>query len=152
MRTHFTEVLARERACLTEVSTGGMLAGWRRRIVEELMTPRSPYFLALQRSRDVPERAEFLDQWRELIAETLDRLLQSSTMRDTPCPLRRAPGIDVDAQRTAVLILAALHGGSTLSRIAEDARPLDAALDLALVPFAATGDNSPSRTGNKLPS
>ena len=92
MRTHFAEVLARESACLAEVTTGAMLASWRRRVVEELMTPRSPYVLALQQSGDVPDRADFLDQWRELIAETLDRLLQSSATRDAPCPFRRAHG------------------------------------------------------------
>ena len=151
MRTHFAEVLARESACLAGVTNGAMMASWRRRVVEEFMTPRSPYVSALQQTGDVPDRADFLDQWRELIAETVDRLLHCGATGDTLWPSARATTSDVDAQKTAVLILAALHGGSALSQIAQDPRPLNAALDLALVPFAATEDNSPARTGNELP-
>jgi hypothetical protein len=149
MRTHFAEVLARESACLAGVTDGTMLASWRRRVVEELMTPRSPYVLALRQTGDVPERADFLDRWRWLIAETVDRLLQSGATGDTLWPSAHTAGADVDAQKTAVLILAALHGGSTLSQIAQDPRPLNAALDLALALFAVTEDNSPERTGNE---
>ena len=149
MRTHFAEVLARESAGLAGVTDGAMLASWRRRIVEELMTPRSPYVLALQHTDDVPERADFLDQWRELIAETVDRLLQPRPTEDTRRPSAPAPRADIDAQKTAVLILAALHGGSTLSQIAQDPRPLNAALDLALAPFATAEANCPARTGNE---
>ena len=152
MRIHFAEVLARESACLAGVTTGGMLVCWRRRVVEELMTPRSPYVLALQQSGDLADRADFLDRWRELIAETVDRLVQSAATKDTHWPSARAPTADVDAHRTAVLILAALHGGSTLSQITQDPRPLNAALDLALAPFATTEDDNPERTGNWLPS
>jgi hypothetical protein len=151
MTTHFAEVLGRENACLAGVTSGAMLARWRRHVVEELMTPQSPYALAFQQSGDVPDREDFLDQWRELIAETVDRLLQYNATRDTRCPSSRALGADVDAQKTAVLILAALHGGLTLSHLANDPRPLNAALDLALVPFAVTEDNTLARTGTKLP-
>ncbi|AWS44162.1 hypothetical protein DKM19_25220 [Streptosporangium sp. 'caverna'] len=151
MRTHFAEVLARESACLAGATDGAMLAGWRRRVVKELMTPRSPYVLALRQTGDVPERADFLDRWRELIAETVDRLLQSGSTGDIPWPPAQAPKADVDPQKTAVLILAALHGGSTLSQIAQDPWPLNAALDIALAPFAATEDDSPARTGTSSP-
>ncbi|GAB3163717.1 hypothetical protein [Microbispora hainanensis] len=147
MRTHFAEVLARENACLAGVTDGAKLAGWRRRVVEELMTPRSPYVFALRQTGDGAERADFLDRWRELIAETLDRLLQSGATGGTHCSSGQAARrADADPHKTAVLILAALHGGSTLSRIAKDPWPLNAALDLALAPFTATEDNSPART------
>lgn len=126
-----------------------MLACWRRRIVDELMTPRSPYLLALQPTDDVPERADFLDRWRELIAEMVDRLVQSGTTVDALWPTADATKVDVDVQKTAVLILAALHGGSTLSRLVQDPRPLNAALDLALAPFAATEDNCRARMGTE---
>lgn len=145
MRTHFAEVLARESACLAGVTDGAKLAGWRRRVVEELMTPRSPYVFALGQTGDGAERADFLDRWRELIAETLDRL-QSGATGDAHCSSGQTRRADVDPQKTAVLILAALHGGSTLSRIAKDPWPLNAALDLALAPFAATEDKGPART------
>jgi hypothetical protein len=150
MRTDFAEVLARESAYLAGVADRAMLAGWRRRVVEELMTPQSPYVLALRQTGDVPDRADFLDRWRWLIAEMVDRLLQS-VKGNTPCSSAQAPRNDVDAQKTAVLILAALHGGSILSRVAKDPGPLDAALDFALLPFAATEDSSPARTGNEWP-
>ncbi|GAA0410336.1 hypothetical protein GCM10009530_73520 [Microbispora corallina] len=143
MRTHFAEVLARESACLAGVTDGAKLAGWRRRVVEELMTPLSPYVLAMRQAGDVPDRADFLDRWRDLIAETVDRLLQSGTTGDTHFSSDQSHRADVDAQKTAVLILAALHGGSTLSQISQDPWPLNAALDLALAPFAATEDNCP---------
>jgi hypothetical protein len=48
-----------------------------------------------------------------------------------------------------VLILAAFHGGGTLSQIARDPWPLNAALDIALAPFAAAEDDSTARTGNE---
>lgn len=147
MRTYFAEVLARERACLAGVTDRAMLASWRRGVVEELMTPQSPYVMALRQTRDVRDRADFLDQWRELLAEAVDRLLQSGVTKDTPCASPQGPRADVDAQKTAVLILAALHGGSTLSQLTQDPRPLNAALDLALVSFVAAEDNSPARTG-----
>lgn len=137
MRTYFAEVLARESACLSGVTDGAMLAGWRRCIVGELMTPQSPYALALRQTGDVCDRADFLDRWRELIAETVERLQRSRAL---------CPTADVDAQKTAVLILAALHGGSTLSQLTQDPRPLNAALDLALAPFAATDHNGLSRS------
>ena len=104
--------------------------------------------LALRQTGDVPDRADFLDRWRRLIAETVDRLLPS-VKGNTLCSSAQTPRADVDAQKTAVLILAALHGGSILSRVAQDPGPLDAALDFALLPFAATEDNSPARTGNE---
>jgi hypothetical protein len=151
MKSHFAEVLTREIARLAGVTNTQMLAGWRRQVVEELMTPRSPYVLALQHTGDGPDRADFLDQWRELIAETVDRLLRSGATGRPPGTSAPAPRPDFDAQEIAMFILAALHGGSALSQLAQDSRPLDAALDLALGPFAAPEDNSPATTGNALP-
>jgi hypothetical protein len=142
MRTHFAEVLARESACLAGVTDGAKLAGWRRRVVEELMTPRSPYALALRQTGDVPERADFLGRWQGLIEEAVDRLLKAdATLSTTPSATQETSnGYDVDPHKTAVLILAALHGGSTLSQIAQDPWPLNAALDIALAPFGAPED------------
>ena len=145
MRTYFTEVLARERACLAGINDRTMLAKWRRGVVKELMTPQSPYVLALRQTGNVRDRADFLDRWRELISETVDRLVQSGATGDTLCSSAKRPNCDVDAQKTAVLILAALHGGSTLSQLARDPRPLNAALDLALA--WADQDNSLAKTG-----
>jgi hypothetical protein len=142
MRTYFTEVLAREEARLAGVTDATMFSGWRHCLVEELMTPDSPYTLALRPSGAVRDRADFLDRWRALIAATVGRLMRTSPSGETFCASAQAPQADVDAEKTAVLILAALHGGSTLSQLAQDPRPLNAALDLALAPFAAAEDNS----------
>lgn len=142
MSTHFAEVLACESARLSGVTDGEMLADWRRAVVEELMTPHSPYVLALRQTGHVRDQADFLDRWRDLIAEAVERVLRSGAMGETPRSYARAPKVDVDAHNTAVLILAALRGGTTLSQLARDPRPLDAALDLALVPFMATGDTA----------
>lgn len=81
------------------------------------------------------------------IAETVDRLLQAGAARGALCSSAQSPTSDVDAQRTAVLILAALHGGSILSQLAQDPRPLYAALDLALLPLVATEDSGVARAG-----
>ncbi|MBY8346121.1 hypothetical protein LXH13_39175 [Streptomyces spinosirectus] len=141
MRTHIAEVPARESAGLAAVTDRAKLADWRRQVVEELMTPSSPYVVALRQTGDMRARADFLDQWRELIAEAVDRLLKSGAPGARLCTSRRTGDVGVDARKIVVLILAALQGGSTLSRIAPDARPLNAALDLALVPVAATEDD-----------
>jgi len=134
MKTHFAQVLADEGAQLAAVTDGSMLAEWRNRVVTEVMTPHSPYAIALRHTGDIQQRAAFLDRWRELIAETVARLLRS------PCECAVADGTptraDVDPQKTAVLILAALHGGCTLSHVVQDRWPLNAALDIALAPFA----------------
>jgi hypothetical protein len=140
MTTHFAEVLARESACLAGVTDGAELARWRRRVVGEVMTPRSPYALALRQTGDVPERADLLDRWRGLIEQAVDRLLQAGTPAGANRSAPRARSNDVDPQKTVVLILAALHGGSTLGQIAQDPWPLNAALDIALAPFAAPED------------
>jgi hypothetical protein len=150
MKAHFAEVLARERAALDGIVDEAMLACWRRRIVDELMTPRSAYATALQQTEDVSERADFLDRWRELIAETVHRLTRPASSPDG-APTSRGARVDVDAQKSAVLIVAALLGGRTLSLLAQDPRPLDAALELALAPFVAIDDGRTASTGNQTP-
>lgn len=142
MKTHFAEVLARESARLAQVTDGATLVGWRDRVVEELMTPNSPYALALRPTGDVAERADLLCRWRGLIEEAVGRTLQADAEAGTTCPAMRATsnGVDGAPHKTAVLILAALHGGNTLSQLAQDPWPLIAALDLALAPFAASED------------
>jgi hypothetical protein len=143
MRTHFAEVLARESACLAGVTDRAKLTKWRGRVVDELMTPRSPYALALRQTGDVPDRAEFLDRWRGLIEEAVDRLLKADATASTSRSATQAKSNGVDPHKTALLILAALHGGSTLSQIAQDPGPLNAAVDIALAPFTAPeGTNS----------
>lgn len=143
MRPPFSEVLARESASLARVTDQAKLAAWRRRVVEELMTPDSPYALALRATGDMPARAAFLDRWRNLIAKAVDRLPQSRAPEGPNASSAQSRRRGVDAQEAAMLILAALHGGNTLSQVAQDPRPLNAALDLALSPFAGHGGYGP---------
>lgn len=140
MRAHFAEVLAREAASLAEVTDGAELARWRRRLVGELMDPHSPYVMALRQTGDMADRAVFLGRWRGLIEQMVRRVLHGHATRAGNPAERRLPGpAQADAQETAVLILAALHGGSTLSQVAQDPRPLNAALDLALGRLSDSG-------------
>ena len=131
MNGHFAEVLARESETLAGVTDAERLNDWRDRIVGELMDPASPYALAMRQTSDLKARARFLDSWRRLIARTVDKVLKadSTTLASHAPPQSHA---DTDPHKTAVLILAALHGGTTLSRVAQDPGPLNAALDIAL--------------------
>lgn len=151
MTTHFTEVLARESACLAGVSDGPKLAAWRHRMVRELMTPGSPYVLAMRQTGDAPERDAFLCRWRGLIAEAVDRLRRADAIEGANGPVARARRIDIDPQKTAVLILAALHGGSTLSHVAQDPWPLNAALDMALAAFSTPENAHSADAGTEQP-
>ncbi|WP_307610288.1 hypothetical protein [Pseudarthrobacter sp. W1I19] len=118
-----------------EVTDSETLNSWRKDLVEELMNPQSSYTLVLRERRGGRDRVDFLDGWCELIAETLDRLLQSGARGSIPCSPEAGTNARADTRKTALLILAALHGGGTLSQLAEDPRPLNAALDLAFVPL-----------------
>jgi hypothetical protein len=132
MTTYFMEVLARETMSLAAVTDAASLGQWRSALVDELTTAQSPYAKVLRQEGELRDRAAFLDQWRDLIAAAVDRVVKSD-------PAARA---DADVQKTAMLILAALHGGSVLSRVAKDRRPLNAALDLALVPLPTPVDDA----------
>ncbi|MFJ9098145.1 hypothetical protein ACIRJM_06585 [Streptomyces sp. NPDC102405] len=129
MRTHIAEVW-RESAWLAVGTDRAKSADWRRRVVEELMIPSSPYVSALSQTGDMRSRADFLDQGRELIAEAVDRLLKSGApggqalqvAPDSTCRCRRLEDRGADPRGAS--------GGSTLSRTARDRRPLNAALDL----------------------
>lgn len=135
MTTYFADVLAFEDLYLSNVNTPVQITLWRDRVVGELMNPHSPYSHVVRLTTATPERAHFLELWRSLLAKTVERLLG-------PCPQV------VDPDRTAVLILAALHGGTTLSRVGNDPRgPINAALDLALA--ALNGDHNAS--GSEVP-
>jgi hypothetical protein len=50
-----------------------------------------------------------------------------------------------------VLIVAAFHGGVTLSRVTQDPWPLDAALDIALAPFTPSRNATSNNTAALLP-
>lgn len=111
----FRAVLEAERRSLTAVVRPEDLARWRTRVVREVMDRRSPYAQALRRGHPPCRQDEFFRTWRSLIADALQRV----------APTGRAEGL-------AIATLAALQGGATLSRLADDAGSLEAALDIAL--------------------
>ena len=121
---YFAEVLARETTCLDGVADRAALDEWRRDVVRELMTPDSPYVLAMQPTSDVCRQADFLERWQELISATLNRVLVSERAENAPRSAEEPRIADVDVQKTALLIVAALNGGSMLSRVTQDRRPL----------------------------
>lgn len=152
MRTYFAEVLARESARLAEVRDGATLESWRHHLVAEVMTPRSRYVSALRQSDDeTSDRAEFLDQWRELLIQMIERVQRSRASDDVDNSARHSPTEDIDTEKTAVLILAALHGGVILTQLARDPQPLNAALDLALVPLMTAAGNGVAKMGPNRP-
>jgi len=138
MHADFAEVLAHEARSLAAVTDVGHLDGWRHRLVAHVMAPQSAYAKALRSDGEPAARAAFLDQWHDLLATTLVRVLG-------PGP---AAGPATDVHRTALLIVAAVHGGAVLSRLTQDAGPLSASLELALGPFLRTAGRGPGSTGS----
>ena len=156
MKSQFAQVLATEKDCLTAVGDRMQLAEWRDRVVKEVLTPGSPYVFALRTNPDVQERAEFLARWRELIADAIGRVISHEKARPrstTPTvePIHHSYDALGEPEKIAVLILAALHGGCTLSHVAQSQWPLDAALDIALAPFANCDEPPGSGTPNVQP-
>ncbi|MDF1604085.1 hypothetical protein [Nocardioides sp. YIM 152315] len=135
MTTHFVDVLAIEDAALAQVTNREDMTRWRRRVVRELMRPQSRYATALRRVPDSAAGRDFLVTWQGLLTAAVERVLSS----ENPPEVRSAAGRRHHDRRAAdelaVLILAALHGGGLLSRVADDPAPLEAALDIALAPL-----------------
>lgn len=132
--TCFTEVLAREAAVLAATHDRVALRAWRTHLVAEVTDPQSPYASALGQVGDSGSiRAGFLEAWGHLIAGALERVIRQQVSDDRP-GLRTARQQPIDADRTAVLVVAAMHGGALLGRLSSEGRPIDAALDLALAP------------------
>lgn len=130
-------MLAREDALLSTAHDAGALKTWRTHLVAEVTDPRSPYASALRQVCDSASctRSGFLEHWTDLIAKALERVLSQHVCDERSSAKRRPARRRIDADRTAVLVLAAVHGGAVLSRLSRDGGPIDAALDLALAPF-----------------
>lgn len=137
MQAYFTEVLARETASLAGVHDRERLAEWRQGLVDQAMACRSPYAQALRHDGDPQDRATFVDRWGELIAATLERITRS----------RAQVRAEINTRQAATSIIAALYGGSLLSRVSEDAAPLQASLNIALAPFFAPPDEAATEAG-----
>src|SRR5690606_6550385 len=126
-------VLASEERMLANVSSAGDFRHWRTSVVREVMNQRSPYALALRRGQGASRQGEFLRCWQVLIAEALQRVIPQRS----DCAYRALSSKGAPAggpEHLAVAILAALHGGATLSWLADDGMSLEVALDVALAP------------------
>ena len=130
----FRAVLDVEERLLATISCAGDFTDWRSRVVREVMDRRSPYAMVLRRGHGSNRQSEFLQSWQALIAETLERIAPARDAGALPPAASAAAG---NPESLAIAILAALHGGATLSWLAQDARSLEAALDIVLTPVLA---------------
>ncbi len=125
MKAAFAEVLAEETIALAAVADAVALGQWREHLVNQATTADSAYTKVLRLAGDPPDRAVFLARWRDLIAAALRRVVSAEAPR----------GAEIDLDQTAVSILAALYGGTILSRLAKDSSPLQVSVGLALAPL-----------------
>ncbi|MFJ3407349.1 hypothetical protein [Promicromonospora sp. NPDC090134] len=130
----FRAVLDVEERLLATISCAGDFTDWRSRVVREVMDRRSPYAMVLRRGHGSSRQSEFLQCWQALIAETLERIAPAREAGALPPAASAASG---NPESLAIAILAALHGGARLSWLAQDARSLEAALDIVLTPVLA---------------
>lgn len=130
----FRAVLDAEERWLATVSRSGDFADWRSRVIREVMDHRSPYALALHRGHGAARQGEFLRSWQALIAQTLERITPGCSSGDGSAAASVESG---RPDNLAIAILATLHGGATLSWLAQDVWSLEAALDIALAPVLA---------------
>lgn len=154
MGTYFADVLADESLCLANVNAQVQFTLWRDRVVGELMNPHSAYSHVVRLMTATPERTHFLERWRTLLAEAVERLSRPSPKVDPlsvtlgNVAISGSEGADkqmVDPDKAAMLILAALHGGMTLSRVGDDPQgSINAALDMALARLNGDDDDTGS--------
>lgn len=127
----FRAVLDAEERWLSAAVHSGDFARWRSRVIREVMDDRSPYAQALRRGHGADRQDEFIQSWQALIAAALERTAAGCGTGAGPATASVVPG---RLEKVAIAILAALHGGAALSWLAQDARSLEAALDIALAP------------------
>ncbi|MFD5213320.1 hypothetical protein [Microbacterium sp. NPDC058345] len=125
MNAAFAGVLAEEVTALAAVTDKTTFDGWRHRLIERATTADSAYAKVLRPVGDPQERTAFLQRWQDLIAATLARVVYSDP---ETCA-------EIDARQLAVSILAALYGGSILSRLTDDPGPLEISVELAIAPL-----------------
>ncbi|MGM7423108.1 hypothetical protein [Cellulosimicrobium sp. CpK407] len=144
MKASFAEVLVREATALDAVADSADLDQWRRALVDLATNAETAYARVLRPTGDPQERADFLASWGDLIAAALARVLTNEH--------REHLGIDV--RQMAVSVLAALYGGTILSRVARGSQPLRTSVELALAPLVPPA-NTPSahveQTGPSVP-
>ena len=143
MKACFAEVLAQEATTLDAVVNVADFDRWRQSLIDKAATLGSPYALALRLVEESQERAAFVERWQDLITKALSRVFVADTALPTT----------IEAHQVAVSILAALFGGTILSRVANSSDPLQHSVDLAAAPVTlmSTLARHGSQTGPPVP-
>jgi TetR/AcrR family transcriptional regulator, transcriptional repressor for nem operon len=124
------EIMAREEERLQELDSFRGLELWRDALVRNNELQNGAYGCALgsmaNELSDSNDEArvlldETLRQWERLLVDGFERMRTSGVLRD-----------DVDPQKLAVGMMAALQGGYLLAQAARDATPMAVALDMAI--------------------
>src|SRR6201994_3459296 len=124
------QVMARENQRLERLSSFRGLIRWRDALVQANSLQNGAYGCALgamaneladQDEQAVISLAGLFQSWEELLATGLRRMQAEGTL-----------SLGADAGRLATGLMAALQGGYLLAPAAQDCRPMEIALDLAL--------------------
>ena len=124
------QIMAREEERLQELDSFRGLELWRDALVRSNELQNGAYGCALgsmaNELSDSNDEArvllnETLHQWERLLVDGFERMRTSGVLRD-----------DVDPQRLAVGMMAALQGGYLLAQAAHDTTPMAIALDMAI--------------------
>jgi AcrR family transcriptional regulator len=124
------QVLAREEERLRELDSLRGLEAWRDALVRANELQNGAYGCALgsmaNELSDSDDEARIvlndtLQQWERLLVEGFERMRASGVLRE-----------DVDPQKLAVGMMAALQGGYLLAQAAHDSSPMATALDMAI--------------------
>jgi AcrR family transcriptional regulator len=124
------QVIAREQQRLEELDSIRGLELWRTALVRDNELQNGAYGCALgsmaNELSDSNDQArvvldETLHRWERLLVDGFERMRSSGVLRE-----------DVDPQKLAVGMMAALQGGYLLAQAAHDSTPMAVALDMAI--------------------
>jgi AcrR family transcriptional regulator len=129
-------VLDAQRPYLDALDSWDAWEGWRRAVLSHYGSQRhwGCPISALARevidadSERATELAAYMDRWRSYLQDGVERMRSAGLLRP-----------EVDAEKLALAIFAALQGGLLLTQAMQSLEPLDAALDGALTALRAAG-------------
>jgi hypothetical protein len=120
------ELLEPHRRQLVRLDSFEGLQRWRDAIVQQKTLARAARLTSRSGERadsegDCAAMAAQLEEWEQLLAAGLGRMQAGGALR-----------ADAEPEQLATGIMAALHGGCLLARVARDDAPLTIALDMAI--------------------
>jgi TetR/AcrR family transcriptional repressor of nem operon len=143
------QIMAREEERLEELDSIRGLELWRVALVRNNELQNGAYGCALgsmanELSDSNDEARLVLDdtlrRWERLLVDGFERMRTSGVLRD-----------DVDPQKLAVGMMAALQGGYLLAQAAHDAAPMDTALTMAIDSVRALAPEAPAPKRRRAP-